>query len=527
MTFSRTRFLLFISALAFFSCRKPSNANWDVDLVLPVVTADLNIQNFSGDSLFQTGTGGLLHLKIKREVASLLLDSLFSIPDTAISSSFTNSFVPVGRNPGEGLPIAPKDLEFKPGHGILLKRAVIRSGSILVKFSNKLPQPIDLVYLLPTVKKDGQVFTIKETVPTGTNSLVKTYDIAGYDMGLRGISGTNYNTLAQNFTVNISTTASGSVLVPTGEVASLEVNFNGAKPEFVEGYFGQDTITIDPDTTDISIINNLKASNFMLSEATMDFSIVNELGTEFSGSLANISAINTQSHKTVVLTNNGLSSINLNRATRNGSVVTPTTKNLLFNNTNSNITSFISNLPDKISYQGQVVMNPLGNISGSNDFAFANTGIRILADIDIPLRFTADYLELTTVDDVKFESSDQLDHVNSGRFVIQATNGFPFTAKVQAYMYNDKKQLIDSIFVGGANYLIGGDVNAQNEVTTPRYSKIYIPVTKLKIDNLTKCKTIEIVSRLIMPPNPPEIKLLENYKLDIKVTAELSYNIGL
>ena len=63
--------------------------------------------------------------------------------------------------------------------------------------------------------------------------LIKTYDIAGYEMGLRGLSGNDYNTLPQNFTVNISASATSTVYVPTGELASIEVDFSGAVPEFV------------------------------------------------------------------------------------------------------------------------------------------------------------------------------------------------------------------------------------------------------------------------------------------------------
>jgi hypothetical protein len=74
---------------------------------------------------------------------------------------------------------------------------------------------------------------------------------------------------------------------------------------------------------------------------------------------------------------------------------------------------------------------------------------------------------------------------------------------------------------------MGGELNSQNEVTAAAHSKLLIPITKEKIENLKKCKTIRIVSLFVMPPNPPELKILESYEMDIGIIAELNYRVGL
>jgi hypothetical protein len=525
-----TPFLLLLPLLFVFSgCRKSTNANWDVDAVLPVVTSELNIKNFIGDTIFKVDNTGLLHLNINREVASLKLDSLVKIPDTTIVALFKNP-LPFGNVIQPGAPITPtiSDIEFDFPDNVALKTAIIREGAIIVKFSNDLTQPLDILYRLPTVTKNNVAFVIKETIPAGQNSLEKTYDLSGYTFNLRGTSGNQFNTVAQTCSLNLSPSATTVFLQPN-EGAKVEISYTKVIPDFVEGYFGQQTVDLPSDTAKINLIENFRASNFMLSEVTMDFTIINEFGVDFSGSISKNKSINTVNNNSVLLSNTQLSSININRAKRNGMTVYPSSKVYSFTNSNSNVAAFISNLPDKLTYEGNIQMNPVppGNISGYNDFAFYNTGIRILAKIDIPMRFTADYFVLSTKSAIDFSKTKALDAVNSGRFVVSATNGFPFAAKVQGYMYDVNNNLIDSIFVPGTNRIAGGQVDAQNEVTAPAKSQIFIPISKQKIDNLTRCKTLKMVSYLLMPSNPPAIKILENYEIGIKIVAEVNYNVGI
>jgi hypothetical protein len=521
--------LFFILFLFFFGCRKSTNANWDVDLTIPVVNSLLNIKNFVNDSLFQADNTGLIHVRLNREVASIKLDSILTLPDTVIDIPFKNpSFIPITFNVGQAITsFPPSELKFDIPNGVALKKVDIHAGFMTVKYSNYISQPVDLVYKIPSATKDGEVLTLKETVPTGTNSIVRTYDLTGYSLNMRGLSGLAYNTIVQTYTFALSTTASSSVTLNPGDGANVEVTYSGIVPEYVEGYFGQQTIDIEQDTAYIGLAENFKASNFLLSDATMDFTILNEFGAEFTGSLPKNISINSQNNASVTLNTNQLSNININRATKSGSSINPSVKVISFTSSNSNITNFISNLPDKLAYSGTIKVNPLGNISGYNDFAFYNTGIRILANINIPLKFTADYFELQSKTDVDFSNIEQLDDVNYGNFAIYAKNGFPFSVKLQGYMLDKNNKVIDSLFVPGSNVIEAGALNFNNEVYASTEKKITVPVNTSKIAHLKECKKIQIVSKFIMPPNPPDIKILEGYEVKVNIVANLNYHVGL
>jgi hypothetical protein len=513
-------------------CRKPNIASWDVDIVLPVVTSQLNIKNFLGDSIFKSDNTGLLNLSVTRTITAIKLDSLIKLPDTTIKNSFITVF-PGLINPGQAIPIpVPQaELTFSISNGVALKRTDLRSGSLTVKFINEVNQPLKILFVIPSAVKNGKPFTIREIVPLAdvtmtpavNGTLTKTYDFSGFSLNMMGLNGTTYNTIVQTYTIAVDSNAAGPANVPFGKGATMELNYANVVPDYVEGYFGQQTVAIPLDTTQLELIKNFQASNFMLSSATLDFKILNEFGAEFSANLSNIKSINGTS--VVALGTTQLSNINLNRASKVGTTVYPSVKTISLTNNNSNIVPFLSNLPNKVTFQGSIGVNPLGNISGYNDFAFYNTGIKVLADINIPFKFNANYFKLVSNTKVDFANVTSLDKVNSGKFIISANNGYPFSTRLQAYLLDEQGQKIDSLFVINSNVLQPGRVDAQNVVVEAIKSSIEMSIDKSKIQNLKKSKLIRIETYFIMPPNPPDIKIYENYSFDVNIVAELNYNV--
>jgi len=523
------RLLAFSTLLVLFSaCRKPAGTDWDVDAVFPVVTSSLTISNFADDSVFRSDNTGLLHLSIRREVGTVKLDSLVEFDQTSSVTSFTsNSQIPLTLTAGSQIPnLKVQNLKFKLDSGMSLTRISIRTASFKVRFSNDLTEPLDLVYKINGATKNGVAFQIAETVPPGQYSLEREYSLEGYDLNLRGATGAEFNTLAQTYTVTVNANAN-NVTVPFGKGAHAEVLFTKIIPQVAEGYFGQRTIKIPADTARIDLLENLSAKNLLLSDAKMDFRILNEFGAEFRANLGSVTGINYSNNQSVMLQTTQLANLNINRATRSGGSAVPSVKEVSFNSGNSNIIPFISNLPQAITYSGSVKLNPLKNISGYNDFAFYNTGLRVMADLDIPLQFRADELTLQSNNEISFSSASALDGVNYGQLVVNITNGFPFTAVMQAYLYDADLKLIDSLFVPGTNVVNRGTLDANNEVTQPSVSKMIIPVNQEKLSNLKRAKTIRIRSRFLLPGSPPDTRVLDHYSMAVKIVAEVNYNVRL
>ncbi|MBA3665456.1 MAG: hypothetical protein H0W61_14770, partial [Bacteroidetes bacterium] len=98
-------------------------------------------------------------------------------------------------------------------------------------------------------------------------------------------------------------------------------------------------------------------------------------------------------------------------------------------------------------------------------------------------------------------------------------------AKLQAYLVDEQGLVIDSLLTPGANVIDRGLIDAQNVVYQSVRSQIHIPLTKEKIEHLKKSTKVKLVSYFIMPPNPPEIKIFENYSLDVNILAEVNYRV--
>ena len=109
------------------------------------------------------------------------------------------------------------------------------------------------------------------------------------------------------------------------------------------------------------------------------------------------------------------------------------------------------------------------------------------------MQFNANYFKLTSTTAVDFTNVKQLDRVNYGDFILSASNGYPFDAKLQAYMLDENKQIIDSLFTPTNNIITKGATDAQNIVTSSTRSQLRVAFTKTKIENLRKTKSLKII----------------------------------
>jgi hypothetical protein len=208
-------------------------------------------------------------------------------------------------------------------------------------------------------QKNKLVSTIKDVSYESIQELTKTIRDKRnrYTIDITTINGNKYNTIVQAYTVNVNPGAN-PVAVSFGQGAKTTLTYSDIIPSYVEGYFGQQTVAIPLDTAKLDIFNNFQASNFILNGATLNFKILNEFGAEFSSSLFNVKAINSSNSNTVALTTGLLSNININAASKSGLTVFPSVKTVSLNGTNSNIAPFLSNLPDKLKYQGNINVYP-------------------------------------------------------------------------------------------------------------------------------------------------------------------------
>lgn len=528
MRFFKKSFLGLFLISALVSCKKETS--WDVDLAIPIAKSHLNISNFFGDSLFQADPTGLLHLAFSKDLINFTMDSLVKLPDTTVNIGY-NVFFNTSLNPGvqifSNAASTDKEITFDVSNGVELNRAIVRTGYLKIEYINSYVQPLAFNYIVNSATLYGNQLTVNQVIP-GSSSLTKIYPLDGYNISLTGLAGNKVNTLVQTYT--ISTDASGAPgILQAGQGLVIKLSFIDIVPEYIQGYFGQQDLSFGPDSTSFGFLSSFNANNLLLTQAAINFRLINEFGIEMSSSINSLQSIKTSPPNIVTLNSgNLLQSINVGRASKTNNPsnpVFPWFKQININSSNSNLNPFLQNLPNFLGYAVKAKLNPLGNISAGNDFAFYGRGLKVIADVDIPLALSANYFSLINNSKVDLTQLKELKNVNSCQIILDARNNYPFKAHVQGYMLNENNEIIDSLFVPGQNILEPAITDINNVVLNYVDSRLEIDFDKEKINHLTQCKQIKFVNYLYLSNQPTPIKINEDSYLDLTIHANLNYNV--
>jgi hypothetical protein len=353
-----------------------------------------------------------------------------------------------------------------------------------------------------------------------------TYDMAGYVFDLTGLNHNRINTIATTLSVAISAQGQQVLVNPTDSIV-IDNTFTDILPYYAKGYFGQTTLNVGPEETNFDVFKRIVDGTLALEDVDINFSLENFIGMDARAFINSLKSINTRTGNTITLSNSLIgSTININRAIDNGGTVAPTLLNFPLNPSNSNIKQLIENLPDKLGYDMKFITNPLGNISGSNDFVYADKLINAKLKMEIPLSLVANNLTLVDTLNLSIAQDNVSSSLNSGTLTLYANNGFPFDAAIQLYLLNENGTVKDSIF-GYANTIDEAPLNANLRATQKKLTKLVIPFSKAKKDALFSSKRIALKVKFNTAAKPNYIKIYSDYGIEIKLIANFNYTVNI
>lgn len=523
--------LLWAIVIVFSGCRKEA-ISWDVDTLFPIMHTKMTLQQAIPDSMISTGVHQDLNLIYNGTLIDFRLDSVISMPDTTIKDEFFLPFGSITLLPGQNFLSDTNYTRYDLG-GAQLTQLNIQSGTIELRLSSSLNEASVLEYSLPTATKNGIPFFVKENIPAGTTSnpsiIVKTYDISGYNISLTGINNNDYNIISNAYRAYIDSTGN-SVIVNQGDKFVAQTTMTGITPNYARGYFGVHNITESANDQVIDAFQNITSGTMDLDAVSMVFKIKNDIGVDLKVNINELTGINTKNNSTITL-NSLLSNspVNLNRANEdNGaySNILPTHYQTILDPSNSNITEFVSNLPNQLKYDFDIVLNPLGNVSNSNDFIYHNTGMEIALDAEIPFKFNASNLVIVDTSDFDIDSTSQeeVQKIQSGFIKVYANNWYPFDLTAQFYLLDQNATIIDSVF--DTPQLIQGGTPIFGVVDDPTQSMIQAPISPSKIDHLYKATHIYTKVK-VNSTDTGKTQIYSNYNLDIRVVGDFNYLISI
>ena len=524
--------IIFILLIVFaFSCKREA-ISWDVDALMPILKTKMTVQQAIPDSMISVGTNNDLNLIYKGTLIDFKLDSVLSMPDTTTTDIFAWPIGSITLQPGQVFLSDTNFTRFDMG-GAKLTHLFIQSGSIDITLTSSLQAPSVMEYSLPTAFKNGVPFFVKESIPAGSTSapavITKSYDLSGYDISLTGINNNNYNVLANAHRAYIDY-SSAPVVINAGDQFVANNTFSAVSPSYARGSFGSEYIHETATGQALDAFNNIAGGTINLEEVSMVFEINNEVGMDATIKVNDLTGSNTHNNSSVSLQSPlSIGEINLNRATEiNGaqSGVNPSVYIQNIDNSNSNIADFVSNLPNEMSYDFDIQLNPMGNVSNTNDFIYNNTGISIDLDAEIPLNFNAHNLILVDTSDFEIEgtSQDDVSKIISGYINIHANNWYPFAFEAQFYLLDSNQIVIDSVF--NATQPIQGGLPVFGMVDIPVYSFLQSPVNEIKIEHLYQTKSI-ITKIKINSSTTGTAQIFEHYFIDLSIVGDFKYLISI
>jgi hypothetical protein len=527
------RHLVFLLIIVLFTnCKKENERpQWDIEVLGPVLFATLGIGQLIGDSSIQTLADGAQILDLDTTFSNFTLDSLYQIADTTISTIVLFPPVPP-QTITPGTPFLSNDNKIALGVGdLLLKQAIISSGKIRLEIKNTLKSKVDFTYIIPHAMKDGEPFKVTATVDSGSTTDPKyfsnEYDFSGYDLDLTGVNGNLFNTISYN--VNAVSDSFGYDFIVNGNdtVVNLNTTLVDVIPSFVRGYLGQ-AETNEANERNVGIGSLVTGGLIELDSIQLNLDFINYIGADEQAYISSIKSKNNRTGTIVDLVAPSILNqyININRAVINPSLtdsLVPTHYHIQLDHTNSNIRELVENLPDKMDIDLSMNINPLGNVSGGNDFVFSDKLLNTRFQLKMPLRFAMDQLSL--VDTVPFSITGATDYDPVGFTTLKliAVNGFPFDLNLQLFMLDSTQTIVDSLFV--PDYIASAPVNANYRATGTSRTEIFIPVDADRKQRLLSVQHVGIRMKFDTPDFPQLIQMYSDYRLDLKIIADGIYSI--
>ena len=524
---------LILSGCIFISCHKKP-ASWDTQILAPVVNANLSINNIITSSYIKNNAAdSSVSLVYTDSLYALNLDTLLNIPDTVLvydtSTPITYTF-----NPGDVMFSAGPTTTTYPLGSVQLVEGILQSGYLVYTLANPLGQPVDYFYELNNITTNNGAETLEIIKEVNANTTVKdSISLSGYTINFRGPNNNGYNDITSSIRVNLDSNASSLTVTGGDKLVDAHITFKRVIPYYAKGYFGTTTKTFGPENVKFPVFSKIVAGSLNLQNVNVNLTINNGFGVDASLVLSKLTS--NRGIDTIPLTDNAVvgSTIHINRATPTNNVapaspVNPSVSNFSITPSNSNILQWLDNMPTSIGYKLQVITDPLGNVSGFNDFAYYGYGINANINVTIPLSLIANNLTLADTLAVNFAGSGTTtQHVKSGKLTLYASNGFPFSAGLQLYLLNKNNMVYDSLFIP-AQTIASGIVNAiTGIVTSPQSSVLTISLDEAHTQELLNTKNMIMYARFNMGNLPSTYrKIYDYYQLGVKLVANFDYQIN-
>ncbi len=519
-------FLAFPALLGLLSCQREGPTTWDTELSAPLARKTLTTADIVPDSNLEEQPDTSLHLVWDRTFYELPVDSLLKIPDTTLTDFYSiPAQIDVG--PGQTLVDDESNTRYDLGEASL-STVELRKGKLVTEIRNTVAEETRYEYRIRNAFRNGSMFSVSRVAPPGSVSdpgvVRDTFDLSGYRVKLNGVNGQKENTLETRVIVSIVEDGKTVTITPNDTVRYTN-HFIGLVPEFARGYFGRRSLNIQPGKAKLDIFNAVQSGQLDIDQVDVELTLDNGIGVDAKGRLPFLRSIRNEPPSSVSLSHSVVNDpITINRAKKNGENIEHSIRRYQFNNANSNIDAFLENLPDRIGYDLNMEMNPVGDVSNGNDFIQYGHSLSAKLHIDLPLCLIANNLTLSDTLSVSPEKEDPDKGIREGTLHLRALNGYPLGASLTLVLLNEDGSRGTTILDGGQ--IEQAPLNAQQEPTGKSISNLDIRVDKDQVRAIFDSDRWLVLATFDNTPTTEHVKIRGTQNLQFRITGDIGYRIS-
>jgi hypothetical protein len=485
--------------------------------VIKLVKGQLKISDIlnNEDSLhLQSYDDGLLYVTYDQEIKSQDIRTLFDIPAAGVTKSFLMpgaTIPPHSQDIRSDSIVTAIDLGMSPEQ---LTEMALKAGQVdfSVTISPPSAQLNYQVYLaLPGFKSRTANKSLNRII-SGTGII----DLSDYTATLIN----NRFDLKLVLVFNATTT---TTVIPPATSININLNFNKFQFNYLQGFLGDQTVSLDPQSTNISVFDSdvFKGATISLAQPQVGFTVVNGNGVPVTVNFIKLEGRKPGANPLKV----GLNPTNpvaLQYPTTMGQTAST-------NISVTNVKELLDYRPTELYYQADARINQ--GLNSGNNFVLDTSQLRVKLHLEVPLYGSASGIVLqdtidTTLDNV--ESSQ----ISSASLKLAIINQFPLDGDIQFILTDDNYVPIGTLLLPSQIHIIrGATVDAQGDLAAAGQFIDDIELDKTKIEDLFKAKHIILSAALQtsrdVNGNATDVKFKADYtlKVDAGLSATLKLNV--
>lgn len=396
-----------------------------------------------------------------------------------------------------------------------LTHLLMQSGRIAYNLVSNFTFNFNFNLNFPTATINGNPLSYPIS-SSGTTS--GNFDLSGADFDFSTIPAQAYNQLP----VSISLETSGAeqwVEFDSASTLTLSYGFEDIMFDEIHGWVGNKSIELAKDTIlfDIAQLANLSGT-MEFADPKINLLLTSNIGVPVG---LNLGLVNHSVSGSLV--DLGLSQLALPYPTIPGTFVE---EKITISNANSNLSTFLSTIPQELFIEGLALTNPASDVNNPDYTNFITSDAELNLGIEIELPFALRMQDLRFRDTMNINlNSSTVEGFESGLLSILTANGLPFEIDLNLVFFDSiTNRIVDTLFIDLIN---PAQVDGNGVVTQATEKHTELSLTNEELMNLSEANKVAIDALVNTSEGGTQhVVFYTDYILDIRLGLRVNYNLN-